>query len=318
MITPAGPRSRAGNRASAVRWARMLRDAGHRVVIDTGYRGEPCDLMIALHAWRSAPAVERFHAAHPGRPLIVALTGTDIYRFQASDPETTHRSMRLADRLVVLHEAAAHDIPFEHRGKVRPILQSARPLSRRDTRARRHFEVCVVGHLRDEKDPLRAALAARRLPPDSRIRVVHLGKAHSPDWTAAAREEMAANRRYVWLGERPHWQVRRRMGRARVMVLSSRMEGGANVISEAVVAALPVIASRIPGSVGLLGEDYPGYYPIEDDAALADRLLRAERDPGFYRALEAGCTARAHLFTPEREAAGWRALVDELGNRGRR
>ena len=137
--------------------------------------------------------------------------------------------------------------------------------------------MAVIGHLRDVKDPFRAAEAARRLPARSRIRIVHLGAAETPQWTARAQAEMKANPRYVWRGDRPRAEVRRLLGRARAMVLSSLSEGGANVISEAVAAGVPVLASRIDGSVGLLGRDYPGYFPVGDTAALA-RLLHRHRD----------------------------------------
>ncbi len=101
--------------------------------------------------------------------------------------------------------------------------------------------------------------------------------------------------------------------RARLLVLpSSRMEGGANVISEAVVAELPEVASRIAGSIGLLGADYPGYYPVEDEGTLRALLLRAESPPAFYRRLEETCASRRQLFTPERERAGWARLLGEL------
>jgi glycosyltransferase involved in cell wall biosynthesis len=90
------------------------------------------------------------------------------------------------------------------------------------------------------------------------------------------------------------------------------MEGGADVISEAVVAGLPVIASEISGSVGLLGGDYPGYYPVEDTTQLRDILLRAETDPGFLASLEHCCKQRQSLFTPQREAQGWKALLKTL------
>jgi glycosyltransferase involved in cell wall biosynthesis len=90
------------------------------------------------------------------------------------------------------------------------------------------------------------------------------------------------------------------------------MEGGANVISEAVCAGLPVVASRIDGSVGLLGEDYPGYYPVADTAALRDLLLLAESDVAFYRRLDAACAARRALFDPAREVEAWRSLLREF------
>ncbi|MDZ7751976.1 MAG: selenoneine biosynthesis selenosugar synthase SenB [Gammaproteobacteria bacterium] len=311
LITPAPPRSRAGNRATAARWATILRGLGHRVKVSLDYGGEPADMMVALHAWRSAAAIAAFAGRYPERPLVVSLTGTDAYRFIHSHPRETLRSIELAHRLVGLHDLIADTVPPEHRAKVRVIHQSARPLAARDP-ARRHFRVVVAGHLREEKDPLRPAMAVRCLPRESRIRVDHYGKAHTPEWGEAARAEMADNPRYRWHGEIPHHRLRQVFRRAHLMVLPSRMEGGANVISEAVVAGLPVVASRIAGSVGLLGEDYLGYYPVEDADALGAVLLRAEAEPAFYRDLERQCAARRGLFTPEAERAGWVRLLAEL------
>jgi glycosyltransferase involved in cell wall biosynthesis len=93
------------------------------------------------------------------------------------------------------------------------------------------------------------------------------------------------------------------------MVISSRMEGGANVVSEAIAAGLPVIASNIDGNIGLLGDDYNGYYPVEDEAALAKVLYRAETDPAFLRRLDEQCRARAPLFDPALERAAWVRLL---------
>ena len=89
LITPADKQARAGNRTTAVRWARILEGLGHRVRYELDYGGADADLMVAVHAWRSASSIRRFRAAYPGRPLIVALAGTDIYGFQHSHPETT-------------------------------------------------------------------------------------------------------------------------------------------------------------------------------------------------------------------------------------
>ena len=315
LITPAPPRSRAGNRATAARWAAILRDLGHRVDVSVTYGGEPADLMVALHAWRSAEAIARFATEYPDHPLVVALTGTDAYRFILSDPEPTLRSIALADRLVGLHDLIAETVPAEHRAKVRVIYQSAVPVAHRAPPTR-VFRVCVAGHLREEKDPLRPAYAVRDLPGSSRLRVDHYGGAHTPDWAAAAAAEMAINPRYRWHGEIPHHRVRQVYARSHLLALPSRMEGGANVVSEAVVAGLPVVASRIPGSIGLLGVDYPGYYPVEDTTGLREMLLRAEADAAFYARLAAGCAARRALFTPERERAGWQSLLEELPQDG--
>jgi len=312
LVTPAPPRSRAGNRATAARWAAILRDLGHRVDVSVDYNGEPADLMVALHAWRSAEAIAGFARQFPDQPLVVALTGTDAYRFIHSHPEPTLRSIALAHRLIGLHDLIADTLPAEHRAKVRIIYQSAHPVGPRAP-LKRAFRICVAGHLREEKDPLRPAHAVRNLPAGSRIRVDHYGGAHTPEWAAAAQAEMTHNPRYRWHGEVPHHRLRQVYARSHLLALPSRMEGGANVISEALVAGLPVIASRIAGSVGLLGPDYAGYYPVGDTEALRALLLCAESDPTFYTGLEAACAARRPLFAPERERAAWISLLGELG-----
>ena len=317
LITPVPKQSRAGNRTTARRWQRVLRDLGHQVRVAQEYAGDPADLMIALHAWRSAASIERFRARCPARPLVVALTGTDIYRFLESDPRTTLRSLALADTLVGLHDLVSAAIPRQYHGKLSIIHQSALPLRRRPP-LRRAFEVLVIGHLREEKDPLCAAEAARLVPAYSRVRVIHLGRARDESWAERARGEMARNPRYRWRGEVPGSAVRRALARAPLMVLSSIMEGGANVVSEAVAAGVPVVASAIPGSIGLLGADYPGYYPVGDRAALARQILRAEQEPAFLEALRRHCAARAPLFAPEREREVWRDLLARLAERSRR
>ncbi len=312
LITPAPPRSRAGNRATASRWARILRALGHRVTVTVSYENEPFDLMVALHAWRSADAVGAFRERHPRRPLVLALTGTDLYRFLHSHPKTTLRSVTLADRLVTLHELAWRELPKAQQDKVRLIYQSAQPPPRAASPSVRRFEVCVAGHLRDEKDPLRAAYAVRQLPAESRLMVRHYGQAMDKQWMKQAQDEMASNARYRWYGEVPHWRVRKAYGRSQLMVISSRMEGGANVVSEAVVAGVPVLASAIPGNEGLLGSDYPGYYRLGDTEALRVAMLRAETEGSFYQALKQACEQRQNLFTPEHERQAWAALIGEL------
>jgi putative glycosyltransferase (TIGR04348 family) len=267
--------------------------------------------MIALHAWRSADSIRRFRERYRDRPLIVALTGTDVYEYIDRDPVPTLHSLACADRLVALQDLVRRRVPAQFRHKVRVVHQSAARLSRAGTATRR-FDVAVIGHLREVKDPFRAARAARLLPACSRIRIVHLGAAENPQWAAMATAEMRDNPRYVWRGDRPRAEVRRLLGRARAMVLSSVSEGGANVISEAVAAGLPVLASRIDGSVGLLGGDYPGYFPVGDTAALARLLQRIEAQPEFLMRVQRAIVRRAGLFRPAVEKAAWKKLLDEI------
>jgi putative glycosyltransferase (TIGR04348 family) len=294
-----------------LRWRRILRELGHEVRVADAYDGSPTDLMIALHAWRSTESIRRFRALYPDRPLIVALSGTDIYEYIARDPAPVLHSLACADRLLALQDLVRRRVPMRFRSKLRVLHQSAHPL-RPGRKSTRSFDVAVIGHLRHVKDPMRAALAARRLPASSRMRIVHYGAAENPRWAAAAKAEMARNPRYVWRGDRPRAEVGRLLGRARVMVLSSRSEGGANVISEAVAAKVPILASRIDGSVGLLGRDYPGYFPVGDTAALARLLHRVESDPPYLSRLQRAIARRALLFRPAREKAAWKKLIREL------
>lgn len=310
IITPAPVGSKAGNRATAERWSHLLGLAGHQIFILTEYSSQPADLFIALHAWRSSDAVARIRDHHPDTPLIVVLTGTDIYDHQYRYPEQTFNSMALADCLIGLHHRVARDIPERFAVKLVTVLQSAEQPKGRAIVDNSKFGICVIGHLRDEKDPLRAALAARHLPETSAIRIINAGRAHSPEWENNALAEQAANPRFKWLGEVDKPTIQQLMLRSRAMVISSIMEGGANVVSEACRAGLPVIASDISGNVGLLGDDYPGYFSVGDDTDLARIIHRAEQSPEFLEELADLVVKLASNFTPEAEQAALLAAMD--------
>ncbi|MFV8572454.1 selenoneine biosynthesis selenosugar synthase SenB [Marinobacter sp. SBS5] len=303
IITPAGPDSKAGNRATAMRWQRLLQQSGHQVAVETEYQGVQCDVLIALHAWRSAKAIKAFKAAWPGTPLIVVLTGTDIYYHQHEYPEVTYESMDLADLLIGLHDLVGKDIPKRYESKLLTLRQSAdKPEAFGGSRLEPgQFHICVLGHLRDEKDSLRAAVASRHLPDDSNIIVSCAGKPHSDEWRERALQESRSNPRFRWLGELNATELGTLIAVSSVMVISSVMEGGANVISEACRAELPILASDIPGNRGLLGDDYPGYFPAKDDRALADLLVRVESDEEFLAELKKRVVELSDTFQPEQE-----------------
>jgi putative glycosyltransferase (TIGR04348 family) len=312
LITPPGPSARTGNRVAALRWAWILRHLGHRVTVATEYAGEAAAMMVAIHAWRSADAIYQFKTRYADRPLVLQLSGTDIYQYITEDPEPTLRSMALADQLVALNALAWRVVPKNLRGKLRVIFQSAEPPAQARRPSRRHKDIAVLAHLRDVKDPLRAAAAARLLTAESRIRVVHIGRAYTAEWAARAIAEMAANPRYLWRDDAPRAAARALLRRSHAMVLSSLSEGGANVISEAVVTGMPILASRMDGNVGILGPDYPGYFPVGDTEALAGLLRRLETDTDFVAALDYAITRLSPLFRLEREMTAWKKLLAEL------
>lgn len=312
IITPAGARTRNGNRNTATRWGGILRAMGHRVMLEQRWSGGAADVMIALHARRSYDSIAHYAQRFPERPLVVALTGTDLYRDIQSDI-TAQRSLEIATRLVVLQDCAPEALPPGLRAKTRVVYQSARTIAR-PSALKSCFEVVVSGHLRAEKDPFRTAAALALLPAASRIRLTHIGRAMTPEMQVEAQAYAASEPRYRWLGELPHGRALRVLARSRLMVISSTMEGGANVVSEALALGVPVIASHIAGNVGMLGSDYPGYYPVGDERALAGLLYRAETDRAYYALLERHCGARTHLVTAGHERAALESLLAELAS----
>ena len=311
LITPAAQRARNGNSHTSSRWAAMLRALGHRVSVEMVWNGEPVDAMLALHARRSHESIKRFAMAHPDRPLIVALTGTDLYRDIRIDADAK-QSMQLATRMIVLQEMGLKELTPTLAKKTRVIYQSAKPFASRAP-LKTCFEVTVIGHLREEKDPLRAALALTHLPLNSNIRVTQLGRSLDNEITRAAQAIMSGEPRYHWLGEVPHWKARQYLARSKIMVISSRMEGGANVVSEALMAGVPVIASKMSGNIGMLGNDYLGYYPVGNERALAKLLHRAETDREFYSELKRLCYQRKKLITAAGEKRALASLLREVG-----
>lgn len=316
IVTPALADANNGNWQTARRWAQML--AGpYRVRLVPQWPDGPTvddgtDLLLALHARRSAASIDAWAQAHPQRPLVVALTGTDLYRDIHHDA-LAQRSLQQATRLIVLQDQGPLELPEALRDKCRVVLQSS---TRRQTlpKTAAHLRAVVVGHLRDEKWPQTVFEAARLIDPHEGITITHIGRELDPVLADAARATQAACPHYRWLGGLPHGATRSRLQRAHLLIHPSRLEGGAHVIMEAALSGTPVLASRIAGNVGMLGAGYGGYFPPGDAAALVDLLRRCragQQSPGGgpLAALQAQCTARTPLFEPAAERA---ALLQTL------
>jgi putative glycosyltransferase (TIGR04348 family) len=305
IVTPAGAGARNGNRHTAQRWAGFLRAAGHLVSGDTEWNGKSCDLLLALDARRSHGSIVEYKKNAAEKPLVVVLTGTDLYRDLPASREA-RESLRLADRVIVLQDDALRQLDARTREKARVVYQSASP-SVRHAPPKDRFRVIVVGHLREEKDPFRTALALSHLTQD--LEVVQVGGALSPRMKREAEKFAKRETRYRWLGGRTHSRTLAWIARSHLLVVSSVMEGGANVISEAARIGTPVRASGGSGNVGMLGRNHPGYFPRFDERRLAKLIERAATDPGFYRNLKRALAARRALFAPIAER---RALRDAL------
>ena len=311
VITPSPTGLLDGNRVTARRWAGILRRLGHRVSVGHRYDGERYDLLIALHAFKSFESIRHFSQVYPERPLIVALSGTDIYRDIYHRSSQVKRSLELADRLVVLQKEALKEVPLSFHHKTSVIFQSAEPVQGKPP-PKSYFRVCQVGNLRREKDPFQTAMASRLLPTSSRICIWHVGKALSRQMEQRANTENNRNARYRWVGPLSYGKTQALIASSHLVALTSRIEGSSNVLCEALASAVPVLASRISGLIGTLGPSYPGFFPTGDTAALAILLGKTERDRRFYRDLKEACSGVAWLVHPEREQQAWKDLLREV------
>jgi putative glycosyltransferase (TIGR04348 family) len=311
IVTPAPRGSRKGNRVTANRWSRLLKASGHDVRISEEFTGQRCDVLVAFHARKSAASIDLCARRSPEIPIILLLTGTDLYG-DIHRNKSAADSLNKASRLVLLQSHGIHELPQRLHAKVRVVVQSAEPPRQTPQPLKRAFEICVSGHLRPVKDPFRAALASRKLPASSNIQITHIGSALTQTMERRAIDEMTRNHRYRWLGEVSNSKAQQLLARSRLLVLSSKLEGGANVVSEAIAASVPILASRISGSIGLLGEDYPGYFEVGSTAQLADLMNRCEQYADFYGELLSHVKQLASQFTPRCEQESLAQLVDDV------
>jgi putative glycosyltransferase (TIGR04348 family) len=321
IISPALANANNGNWQTAQRWSTFLSARHHPRIVHSSAPNlaEACrgaDIVVALHARRSAAAVEQAAGLNPRPAIVLVLTGTDLYRDIHSHADA-RAALRAADDLVLLQPAGLSELDVGCRDRATVIYQSAPALPRHVfSGSERFFDICMIGHLRTEKDPAcfinAAPLLSASSPGQPPVRLTHVGAALETGFGDQARAMAARHPQYRWLGNLDHDSTRQVLRRSRAMVIASRMEGGANVIIEAVTSGVPVLASDISGNRGMLGEDYSGYFPLGDSAALAELICRFAREPQFQQRLQAQCDARAVLFTPEQEQASLLRLIDNV------
>ena len=329
IVSPALADANNGNWQTARRWQKFLQSPGAnspgfqtRIVTqwpDGPAAAQDCG-MVALHARRSAASVLAWAQSRgtdtelqPVPGLAVVLTGTDLYRDIQTDA-LAQRSLQWAQRLVVLQTLGLAALPQALQARAQVIFQST-PARQSLPKSSHFLRAVMVGHLREEKSPQTLFAAARLLWPHDAIRIDHIGASLDPALTLQAQATASDCASYRWLGALPHEATRRRIQRAHVLVHTSRMEGGAHVVMEAVCSGTPVLASRIDGNVGMLGTDYTGYFEWGDARQLVALLRRCHHEPDFFSQLCAQCEARAPLFAPETERRSVQQLLTGLTTR---
>lgn len=309
LVTPAGRGSRSGNRITALRWAAHLRRLGLQPRLVQQWQGEPCTLLVAIHAVKTAASVLAAAAALPHLRIVVLLAGTDVYPTFAPGP-TALAAIDRADAIVALQPEAVAMLPATLRGKVRTIVQSAVAVP--SPRAA-GFRACVLAHLRLVKAPLLPLAALRLLPAEPRCELVLAGRALDLATADAVRAAVAVEPRARWLGELPRRAARQLLASSQLCIVPSAAEGGANVVSEAIAAGTPLLATAVPGNLGLLGADWPGLFPAGDAAALATLWHRGATDADFHALLTARMRRLQPMVEPARERSALAALLTDLG-----
>ena len=339
LVTPVLSDTRNGNWQTAHRWASMLSpnynvtltaqwpdDAASSISQRLGFHfatsaKSPAPVaMLALHAFKSSASIEAWSCMFPSRPLIVVLTGTDLYRDIESQPKA-QASLERADYLVVLQEQGLKALPRALQSKARVVFQSCSQYKTL-VKSTTYLKAVMVGHLRDEKWPQTLFEAAHLLSPNDHIYIDHIGQALDSTLEQQALSTALDCPHYRWLGGLSHKSTRQRIQHAHVLIHTSRMEGGAHAVMEAVRSGTPVLASRIDGNLGMLGSHYLGYFEPGNAKALTSMLRRCREDQikmhdgqthqrGLLHRLSGQCSERSVLFEPEVEKAALLALISK-------
>jgi len=310
IVSPALASANNGNWQTAKRYANMLSKNYSVRILQEWDGAQTDDVLIALHARRSYASISAWHAARGSKGLVVVLTGTDLYRDIKQDPQA-QQSLQWATQLVVLQGAGLAELPAKLRDKAQVLFQST---TTRQTlpKTKHHLRALMVGHLRAEKSPQTFFEAAALLAKHNDIELRHIGGEHDLALAQQAHQTAVHYPNYQFLGARGHEQTRRYIQRSHVLVHASVMEGGAHVIMEAVCSGVPVLASRIAGNIGMLGEDYAGFFTVGDAHDLASLLLRFRHEPAFVARLQGQCAARAPLFETTHERSGLITIVQNV------
>ena len=325
IVSPVPKGSTRGNGVTARRWRSILEQLGHDVSISNSFDNAvrpATECVIGIHATRSSSILKQLKEESPHVRLVVCLSGTDLNRDLAGDEtsdeyQRAKRALEIADKVILLEPEGIKNLRDQRlketvQSKSHVIFQSALSVNNSPEPRSDRFEVSVIGHLRTVKDPFRAAAAAEQLPLESKIQILHFGQALSDEMCERALELDRSSSRYSWVGNRSHEETMNQLARSRATILSSIAEGAPSIISEAVVNGVPVIATRISATIGLLGNSYPGFFEVGDTDALSEILWRLESEPEFGDGLRGHIEKLKHRFHPDNEKSSFKAMLMDL------
>lgn len=308
IVTPAVRGSHSGNRTTALRWAGLLRQLGHHVTIASKWQNPLSDVLITVHAVKSAESVLAANADQPGILIITLLAGTDIYPTFAPEKEA-RAALSRADALLVLQPRAMDLLPAELREKSRTIVQSATATA---SPKRETFTATVIAHLRPVKQPHIAVAAIELLAKSLDMQLIVAGSRLDDDYGQRVANLAKQSPRAEWVGALSRRATKQLVASSHICIVPSSAEGGANVVSEAIAAGTPILCTSIPGNLGLLGNDWPGAFPVGDATALAALIERAATEKSFLDDLCLRTRKMQSMVDPSTERQAWHALLHDL------
>ncbi|YCM44811.1 glycosyltransferase [Verrucomicrobiaceae bacterium 227] len=297
-----------GNSVTTHRIVEILREQGIEARGCHGFDGQPADILISLHAVKGAQAVVDYREVSPDGKVIVLMTGTDIYQFLPEGSIEGDRALEMADAVVVVFDRAIQSLDVRWREKAVVIPSSLAPVKVVAKPECPPFAISVVGHLRPVKQSFLTIEAVARHPEWKDVEVWQIGESLDEQCTAEAREWEKRDSRYRWFGGLPREESLALCARSSLTVNSSILEGGANAVLEAMTMGVPVLANKIEGNLGLLGDDYPGYFEGEMDEILS-KVITGGVD---LLAWKDHSSSRLPQFSREHEAACWLDLFGKL------
>ncbi len=344
-LDPALPETTSGNSSTSTRITEHWRNLGHDVS-SLSVRGKlpedeahirklitGSDLLVALHATYCHSILKIWHDLQKPVPLILIVSGTDLFEpILESGEVSTEFSWASEESSRIVTLAAGLDAYYpevrrqEWGAKTRVIYQGAEPV-KWNCQQYDPQQAVVIGHLRSVKDPLLPVRAVEILREkriqeqaalkDVRLTIQHFGKILDLNLKAqmeSAQVQLASGPvRWQWNGPVSETGIRQVMSSAPLLIMPSLHEGGANVVGKFLVSGLPIVASRVAGNTGILGEDWPALFDAGDPQALADLLLRWNLEPQFREQISRAAKNLADQHDLRREEQRWSDLFGELG-----
>lgn len=203
------------------------------------------------------------------------------------------------DQLVVIHNSI----------DPQPFLQADGAKIRQQLELEETPVLIFVNRLAPQKDPLTLVKAIRDLPS---VKLMMVGDGSLRSEVERFIHDNGLASRVILTGKR--WDIPNLLAASDVFVFSSRWEGLPYAIIEAMVAGLPVVATRVGGVPELVEDGITGFLvPPKDPKALAEAIQKLLDDPDLRcRMGQAGRKKALKEFTLERMLVETQRVYEEI------